>query len=148
MNTPKKEFYVGLFVMIGAVCVGFLFLRLGEIQLTTHAYPLYGYFTSVSGLKSGARIEMAGVEIGRVGIISLDREKLVAKVELLINQDVEITVDSIASVKTAGIIGEKYIDISPGGEVRMLTAGDEMFNTESSLDIESLVRKFIFNKQS
>ncbi|THB73964.1 MAG: outer membrane lipid asymmetry maintenance protein MlaD [Desulfobacteraceae bacterium] len=147
MKDKKKEFYVGLFIIIGMICVLYLFSRLGEIKLNNHTYPVTAYFTSVSGLKTGARIEMAGVHIGKVASIGLDKEKLVAKVQLQINQGIELSEDSIASVKTAGIIGEKYIEISPGGDDLILEPNDEIFNTESSLDIESLVRKFIFDKE-
>ncbi len=89
-------------------------------------------------------MEIAGVEIGTVSSICIDKERLVAKVVFLINGDMELSDDSIVSVKTAGIIGQKYIDISPGGSDDILEDGDEIDNTESSLDIESLVRKFIF----
>jgi phospholipid/cholesterol/gamma-HCH transport system substrate-binding protein len=95
-------------------------------------------------LKNGAGIEMAGVEIGNVAEISLDKERLEAKVAFRINQGVQLSEDSIASVKTEGIIGEKYISISPGGSDIMLEEEDAFNNTESALDIESLIRKFIF----
>jgi phospholipid/cholesterol/gamma-HCH transport system substrate-binding protein len=146
MDKRKFEFYVGLFVLIGLVCAGYLFIVLGEINfIKEKRYSVYGFFTSVSGLKTGASVEMAGVEIGVVSRISIDKERLMAKVELSIDKNNELSDDVIASVKTAGIIGQKYIDISPGGSDVMLESGEEIFNTESSLDIESLVRKFIFN---
>jgi len=88
---------------------------------------------------------MAGVEIGVVSNVMIDKERLLAKVELSINKNMTLSEDVIASVKTSGIIGQKYIDIAPGGSDVMLEPGQEIFNTESSLDIESLVRKFIFN---
>ena len=86
---------------------------------------------------------MAGVKIGIVSEIVLDTERLAAKVAVNIDDTVEITEDSIASVKTSGIIGEKYISISPGGSGILIENRDEIHNTESSLDIESLIRKFI-----
>jgi len=149
MKNKNLELYVGIFVMIGVACIGYLVLVLGESKLLGgQSYSLYGYFSSASGLKAGARVEMAGVEIGNVAGISLDRERLVAKVVFNITQGVEVSEDSIASVKTAGIIGEKYIDLSPGGADFLLEEGDEILNTESSLDIESLIRKFIFSDQN
>lgn len=148
MKNKNIELYVGLFVLIGAVCIGYLVLVLGESKLLgKHQYSLHGYFSSASGLKAGARVEMAGVEIGDVDGIVLDKERLVARVSFNINTGIEVSEDSIASVKTAGIIGEKYIDLSPGGSDILLEQGDEIMNTESSLDIESLVRKFIFSDQ-
>ncbi len=149
MNKKKIEFYVGLFVIIGILCTGYLFIVLGEISLVRDKqYPIYAFFTSVSGLKTGAKIEMVGVQIGNVSIVSIDKERLLAKVEFRIDKNIELSEDVIASVKTAGIIGQKYIDILPGGSDIMLDPGEEIFNTESSLDIESLVRKFIFNTEN
>jgi phospholipid/cholesterol/gamma-HCH transport system substrate-binding protein len=147
MKKRKIEFYVGLFVILGLACIIYLFAAFGETGLMNRPqYRIYAYFTSVSGLKKGARVEMAGVEIGSVSSISIDKERMLAKVELSIDKNIGLSEDIIASVKTSGIIGQKYIDILPGGSDTMLEPGDEVVNTESSLDIESLVRKFIFNK--
>lgn len=148
MEKRKKEFYVGFFVLIGVMASAYLIIFLGEIHFfSTDKYFVYGYFSSVSGLKQGARVEMAGVPIGSVSSITIDRERLVAKVVFALDPDIELTQDSIASVKTSGIIGEKYVDISPGGSDIVLEEGDEIQYTESSLDIESLVRKFIFGNE-
>jgi len=141
----NKELYVGIFVIIGLVCAGYLTIVLGGIPMfSPKGYTVYAYFTSVSGLKSGAGIEMAGVEIGNVSDIILDTERLEAKLTLRINPEIELSEDSIASIKTAGIIGEKYVSISPGGSDIMLEDKETLNNTESTMDIESLVRKFIF----
>lgn len=149
MNKRKIEFYVGLFVIIGLICTAYLFTVLGEISFVKDTrYTVYGFFTSVSGLKSGASVQIAGVEIGIVSRVSIDKKRLVAKVEFSINKDIKLSEDVIASVKTSGIIGEKYIDILPGGSDIMLEPGGQIYNTESSLDIESLVRKLIFNKDN
>ncbi len=147
MNNPKIEFYVGLFVLIGIICVGYLFVVLGEINfIKSNQYQVVGYFSSVSGLEVGARVEMAGVQIGTVSDIRFDKKQLLARVELSIDKNIDLTEDVIASVKTSGIIGQKYIDMLPGGSDVLLEPGDEIDNTESSLDIESLVRKFIFTE--
>lgn len=147
MNKRKIEFYVGLFVILGVLCTGYLFVVLGEISIVREKrYPVYAFFSSVSGLKKGAKIEMVGVQIGMVSKVSIDKERLLAQVEFRIDKNIELCEDVIASVKTSGIIGQKYIDILPGGSDVMLKPGDKIFNTESSLDLESLVRKFIFNK--
>lgn len=149
MDKRKIEFYVGLFVIIGLLCSGYLFAVLGEINLVKDKrYPLYGYFRSVSGLKPGASIEMAGVSIGEVAGVSIDKERFQAKVEFSIDSNIELTDDSIASIKTSGIIGQKYIDISIGGSDTYLEPGDEIEFTESALDIEGLIRKMIFAKDN
>jgi len=149
MNRRNIELYVGLFVIAGFISMGYLILSIGEFSFfPENRYSVHGYFSSISGLKQGARVELAGVEIGSVSKISIDRERLVAKVVFSINRDMELSEDSIASVKTSGIIGQKYIDISPGGSDDILNDGDEIENTESSMDIESLVRKFIFSSDN
>ncbi|MBU1195739.1 MAG: outer membrane lipid asymmetry maintenance protein MlaD [Proteobacteria bacterium] len=149
MDKRKIEFYVGLFVIIGVLCAGYLFIVLGEINLFGQKrYPLHAYFASVSGLKANARIEMSGVEIGIVSDISIDKERLMAKVSLRINNDIELTDDSIASIRTSGIIGQKFINISSGGSDTFLKPGDEIEQTESSLDIEALIREYIFSTDS
>ena len=145
MKSINKELYVGLFVIIGLLCAGYLTVVLGGVSIfSPKGYTLYAYFTSVSGLKNGASVEMAGVEIGNVSEIMLDKERQEAKVVLGVNQGIQLSEDSIASIKTAGIIGAKYISISPGGSDIMLDDKEAFNNTESALDIESLVRKFIF----
>ncbi len=146
MKNEKLEFYVGIFMILGIVCSGYLIITLGELNLFKNdKYSVYAYFTSVSGLSNGADVEMAGVAIGKVASISLDPEQFLAKVELSILKSVELTEDVFVSVKTTGIIGDKYIDISPGGSEVILENNDIIYNTESSVDLESLVRKYIFN---
>lgn len=149
MDKRKIEFSVGLFVVIGLFCGIYLFAVLGDINLSrNNQYMVYGYFTTVSGLKTGAVVEMAGVEVGSVSDISFDRKQQLAKVEMMIDKNISLSEDIIASVKTSGIIGQKYIDISPGGSDIMLELGDEIIDTESALDVESLVRKLIFSKNN
>lgn len=145
MNKPKIEFYVGLFVILGLLSVGYLITSIGEVSLfPKNRYPVYGYFSSAAGLKPGARVEIAGVEIGNILTITIDKERLVAKVIFNIDKDIQLSEDSIASVRTSGIIGEKFMDILPGGADIILENGDEIVNTQSTLNIESLVRKLIF----
>lgn len=142
------EFYVGLFVVIGVVCAGYVLFVMGDLRLGSGGtYRLYAYFSNVAGLKSGATVEMAGVEIGRVRAVTLDTQRLLARVELAVEEDVVLAEDVIASVKTAGIIGDKFVNLSPGGSEMVLEDGDTIFNTESAIDIESLVSKYIFEKK-
>ena len=104
-------------------------------------------FGSVSGLKSGAIVEIAGVQVGKVTDISFDPDDYEAKVVMSINQGVVLQDDSIASVRTAGIIGDRYIDISPGGSDELLGDGGRIFETESAINLEELVSKYIFEKE-
>jgi phospholipid/cholesterol/gamma-HCH transport system substrate-binding protein len=149
MTDRKRDFYVGVFVIVTVICTGYLFLVVGEFsRFFKDRYTIHGYFSSVSGLKQGASVDLAGVRIGNVSDIAIDPDHLVAKVTMEVDSQIEISEDSIASIRTAGIIGEKFIEILPGGSDFMLAADDEIENTESALDIESLIKKFIFNNDS
>lgn len=143
----SKEATVGFFVLIGLICLGYLTIKLGKMELfNSDGYSVFATFTSVSGLKPGAEVDIAGVKVGRVKSIRLDNKLPRAIVELNINNNIHLTDDAIASVKTSGLIGDKYISISPGGTGEPLKNGDEIIDTESSVDLESLISKYIFGK--
>lgn len=145
MKKASVEMAVGVFVLIGLICVGYLTIKLGKMQwFGDNYYLLDAQFESVSGLKAGAQVDMAGVEIGRVAGIRLDNERQIAIVQLKIQKEVLLTDDVIASVKTSGLIGDKYIKLTPGGSDRILASGDMIIETESALDIEELVSKYVF----
>ena len=145
MKKTSVETAVGVFVMIGLISVAYLTIKLGKMEWFGEGYYLLdARFDSVSGLKTGAQVDMAGVEIGQVAGIRLDSERQVALVQLKIKEDVMLTDDVIASVKTSGLIGDKYIKLTPGGSDRTLKAGDMIIETESALDIEELVSKYVF----
>ena len=145
MKKGSVETAVGVFVIIGILCVGYLTVKLGKMELLgENHYVVRAQFQSVSGLKPGAGVEMAGVRIGRVDTISLDPERLVAEVEMKIRKEYTLTDDVIASVKTSGLIGDKYIKISPGGSDVILGTGDMIIETESAVDLEELISKYVF----
>lgn len=145
MKKSTLEFYVGVFVLIGILCVGYLTIKLGKMEiLGDQHYTLEAQFDSVSGLKAGASIEMAGVQVGQVSSIKLNLENQRAVVTLKIRSDLELTDDVIASVKTSGLIGDKYINLSQGGSDILLKAGDRITETESAVDIEALISKYVF----
>jgi phospholipid/cholesterol/gamma-HCH transport system substrate-binding protein len=145
MKKASIETAVGLFVLIGILCVGYLTVKLGKMEiLGKDYYSVNAQFDSVTGLKVGANVEMAGVPIGKVEAIALDPERQVARVRLKIQSSVVLTDDTIASVKTAGMIGDKYIKLSPGGSDLILKAGDTIIETESALDLEELISKYVF----
>lgn len=145
MNKTAIETAVGIFVAIGIICVGYLTIKLGKMELLgDNHYNLYARFQSVSGLKPGAFIEMAGVRIGKVDSISLDRETQTALVKMKLQKDILLSDDVIASVTTAGLIGDKYIKISPGGSEKILNPGDIITETESSVNLEELISKYVF----
>jgi phospholipid/cholesterol/gamma-HCH transport system substrate-binding protein len=148
MNMVKLEMTVGVFMLIGILCLGYISVKLGKMEIIGgDYYSVSAGFDSVSGLKPGARVEVAGVEIGKVDRIQLDsksNDKAVAY--LKIKTGVKVTDDVIASVRTSGIIGDKFIKLSQGGSDRYLKNNDTIHETESAIDIEELVAKFIHGK--
>ena len=139
------ETSVGFFVLIAILCVGYLTIQLGEFDLwTSDTYLIKARFNSVSGLKAGNEVQIAGVQIGEVTDISLNSEQFVAIVTMEINNDITLHDDSLAAVKTSGLIGDKYISISPGGAGLPLEAGDMIIDTQGPIDIEELVGKYVF----
>jgi len=107
-------------------------------------YTVYAEFANAGGIKSGSVVEIAGVEIGKVKSVRLDNYSALAS--LWIHKGVKLQDDAIASIKTKGLIGEKYIQVAPGGSDVYLTDGGKIRETESALDIEELVSKYVFGK--
>ncbi len=149
MAKLKVEFFVGLFVIAGLVAVSYMAVKMGDVGLFDRqsTYTLVGRFDSVSGLKEGAAVEMAGVRVGKVSSITFDGERFEAVVTMEIPNHIQLTIDSVASIRTTGIIGDKYIKVTIGGDEDFLQPGDEFEQTESSLDIEELISKFIFKAE-
>jgi phospholipid/cholesterol/gamma-HCH transport system substrate-binding protein len=138
------ELAVGVFMLVGLLAVAYLAINLGGIDLFGGNYTkVYAQFDSVSGLKEGSRVEIAGVLVGKVDKISLNQDDM-ATVELLIFPEVKLQTDVIASIKTQGIIGDKFIKISPGGDDSHLGDGDQITETESVIDLEDLISKYVF----
>lgn len=144
----KLEMMVGTFMLIGILCLGYVSVKLGKMEFGGgDFYAVTASFDSVSGLKPGARVEVAGVEVGKVDRIVLDAKSGDrALTYLKIKNGVNITDDVIASVRTSGIIGDKFIKLRPGGSEKMLKNNDKIRETESAIDIEELVSKFIHGK--
>jgi phospholipid/cholesterol/gamma-HCH transport system substrate-binding protein len=142
MQKTKLELIVGVFVAIGLVCLGYLSIKLGKLEVVGgHQYDVEAEFDSASGIKSGAAVEIAGVEVGRVRTIKLKDDR--AMVLLAIHDGVKLYTDTIASIKTRGIIGEKFMALSPGGGGDPLKPGEKIRDTESGVDLEELVSQFI-----
>lgn len=145
MEKAKLEFVVGIFVLVGIACLAYLSIKLGKLELIGgNVYEVVADFNSASGLKPGSAIEIAGVEVGRVRAITLEDDR--AAVTLAVNNDVKLYTDTIASIKTRGIIGEKFLALSPGGGGDPLKPGDTIRDTESGLDLEELVSQYVHGK--
>ena len=139
---------VGVFLLAGFLSFAWLAVKMGDINpFANETYPVTARFTSISGLKEGSTIELAGVVVGKVSSIELDTGDYEAVVQLNIDKQVELQDDTIASIRTAGIIGDKYIKISPGGSDIILEAGDEIEETEPAISLEELVSKYIFDSE-
>jgi phospholipid/cholesterol/gamma-HCH transport system substrate-binding protein len=145
MKRIDTELLVGLFMIIGITCLTYLSIKLGRMEIIgDKGYTLYAEFSEIGGLKNGASVEIAGVEVGRVKNISLSDYQ--AKIELQLNSGVKIQEDSIAAVKTKGLLGEKYIQISPGGDEKIIPPGGRIRETQPPLDLEKAIGNFIFGK--
>jgi phospholipid/cholesterol/gamma-HCH transport system substrate-binding protein len=143
MRKYSMETAVGLFVLMGLLCVGYLTIKLGKLEvLGGETYQITAKFTDISGLKTSANVEMAGVRIGQVADIALSREGK-AIVTMKINKSVTLTDDAMASIKTSGLIGDKYIKISQGAGAPV-GPGGMLTETEPSMDLGDLIGKYVF----
>ena len=147
MKKYSHETIVGVFVVIGLMCIGYMTVKLGKVSLFAEdSYSLYAEFNSVAGLTVDNPIDMFGMEIGRVAGFRMNQEKRVASVELKIKNGIKVYDDAIASIKTEGLIGDKYVSIDPGGAGKQLKAGDTILETESPIDIGDAIAKYAFGK--
>ena len=145
MGRNRVEVSVGLFVIVGLLALGYLSIKLGRVELLgSSGYQVTANFPSVGGLKPGSSVEIAGVEVGHVEKIRLVDDE--AQAVLRINDSVHLQDDSIASIKTKGLIGEKYIRISPGGSDKMIKPNGRIREVEAPVDLEELLSKYIFGK--
>jgi phospholipid/cholesterol/gamma-HCH transport system substrate-binding protein len=142
MNYRTSEVIVGLFVLVGIACLGYLAIKLGKLEILSDAgYPVYADFPTVAGLKRGDPVEIAGVKVGRVESMSLADDR--ARLALRIDDGVKLQEDVIASVRARGLIGDKFVLISPGAADRIIPPGGRIRETESLPDIPDLIGKFV-----
>ncbi|MBE0596931.1 MAG: outer membrane lipid asymmetry maintenance protein MlaD [Desulfuromonadales bacterium] len=145
MRKFNVEIAVGIFLVIGFLSFAWLAVNLGDVKVFgKETYSITARFGSVSGLREGAVVQIAGVRIGQVTGITLDPEYYEAIVEMALDAGVAVQEDSIASIRTTGIIGEKYVNISPGGSPENLQAGGTIIETEPSISLEELISRYIF----
>jgi phospholipid/cholesterol/gamma-HCH transport system substrate-binding protein len=145
MRRSTLDVAVGIFVLVGMLALGWLSIKLGRVELfSSVGYTITADFPTVGGLKTGSTVEIAGVEIGRVDGITLSDYQ--ARVIMSIKSSVKLQEDSIASIKTRGLIGEKYIRINPGGSETIIKANGRITEVEPPVDIEELLSKYVFGK--
>lgn len=145
MKKYSSELSVGIFVFISLLCLAFLTVRLGKMEIfSNEGYMLTASFDQVTGLKNGSAVVIAGVPVGKVVSISLEPDNFFrARVEMKIDDKIRFGDDVIASIKTNGLIGDKYVNLSPGGASDPLEDGDEITETTPMFDLENLIGKFI-----
>lgn len=146
MKKIDLELIVGLFLVVGIIALSYVSVKLGRMEwVGGGGYQVAAVFPSAGGLKVGAVVEIAGIEIGRIKSLSLN-DDYQARVVFDIHRRVILQDDSIASIKTKGLLGEKYVDITPGGSEEMIHEGGVIYDTEPPIDLEALIAKFIFGK--
>jgi len=145
MNNTRVEIAVGIFFVLGFLAFGWLAIQLGEVPWLTgsRTYTVYADFDNISGVKAGAEVQIAGVTVGSVTGLALSDDDQ-ARAALQLSREIKIPKDSIASVKSQGIIGDKLIQITLGGDEENYKEGEVIVDTESSVDLESLISKFAF----
>jgi phospholipid/cholesterol/gamma-HCH transport system substrate-binding protein len=145
MERSRVNVAVGVFVVLGILALGYLSIKLGRVSwFGGRGYTVVADFPSVGGLKEGATVEIAGVEIGRVESIRLADYQ--ARVVIRLNSDVQLQEDAIASIKTKGLIGEKFIRISPGASEKLIKPNGRIREVEAPVDLEELISKYVFGK--
>ena len=145
MKRVTMETLVGLFVVVGIAALAWLSIRLGKLEVVgERGYTVLAEFDSAAGLKHGAVVEIAGVEVGRVKEIDLKNYRAV--VAMSIDPGVKLQDDAIVSIRTKGLIGEKYVRITPGGSDTVIRPGGKLRDTEDPIDIEQLIANYIFGK--
>jgi phospholipid/cholesterol/gamma-HCH transport system substrate-binding protein len=142
VNQTRTEIIVGVFVLAGLVCLGYLAIRLGKIELFgTQGYVVFADFVSVAGIKLGDPIEIAGVRIGKVEGIGLADDR--ARLTLRVSEGVKLQEDVIASVRARGLIGDKFVLVTPGASDKIIAPGGKIRETDSPPDIPDLIGKFV-----
>ena len=141
------ETIVGIFVVFGLLCVGYMTVKLGHVAFFgDSSYPLTASFTSVTGLRVGSPVQILGIEVGRVERLTMNQDDQKAVVVMSIHKGIKVYDDAIASIKTEGLIGDKYLSIDPGGGGSLLKSGGTITETQPAIDISELIGKYAFGE--
>jgi len=145
MKKLKVEFLVGLFVILALAALAWLTLKVGSGSLTGgDTYSIEARFANAGGLHAGSSVLLSGVTVGTVESIRMDPADYSAIATLRILSELRLPSDTMASIKTSGLIGDKFIALAPGAEEEYLAPGDRITMTESAVDLESLIGKMAF----
>ena len=148
MQKKSIDFWVGIFVLLGAASLLFLALKAGNMSSLSfeQTYDITTKFDNIGGLKPNAAVKSAGVVVGRVSAINFDDKSFQATVVLKMEKRYKFPKDSSAKILTAGLLGEQYIGLEAGGDVKNLAAGDKITMTQSAVVLENLISQFLFSK--
>jgi phospholipid/cholesterol/gamma-HCH transport system substrate-binding protein len=147
MKKYAMETTVGIFLVFGLLFIGYMTVKLGHVSLLSdNTYSLFARFTTVSGLRAGSSVDMLGIEVGRVGRLTMDQKDQKAVVEIRIQKDIKVYDDAIASIKTEGLIGGMFLSIDPGGAGKLLGPGGTITETQPAVDIVDLIGKYAFGE--
>jgi phospholipid/cholesterol/gamma-HCH transport system substrate-binding protein len=145
MRKYSIETTVGIFVVIGLICVGYMTIKLGKVSLFgDDTYPLYARFTTVSGLRVGSSVEIYGIQVGTVTSLAIDSARQMGVVGMSIGKETKVYDDATATIKSSGLIGDKYVKIDPGGAGEVLKPRGIITQTSVPADIEDLIGKYAF----
>jgi phospholipid/cholesterol/gamma-HCH transport system substrate-binding protein len=148
MQRKSLDFWVGLFILLGAAALFFLAMKAGNMSSLSfqQTYPVITKFDNIGGLKPRAAVKSAGVVVGRVGDIKFDDKSFQAVVTLNMDSRYKFPKDSSAKILTSGLLGEQYIGLEPGGDVNILASGDKIKMTQSAIVLENLISQFLYSK--
>lgn len=142
MQTFKLATSVAGFLLLGGLSLAYLFVRLGEAEVRQNwGYTVYADFANAGGLDPGSSVEIAGVPVGQISAINLIEDR--ARVTLTLQKEIVLQEDAIASIQTKGLLGERYMLITPGGSEETIAAGGKIRETESPLDLPSLLAAYV-----
>ncbi|MCP5042949.1 MAG: outer membrane lipid asymmetry maintenance protein MlaD [bacterium] len=143
MHLARRDFIVGVFVVIGLGAIAYLSLEVGGMSYTgPGGFRLVATFDEIGGLTSRAPVVISGVKVGQVTDIELDGD-LRARVLLDVRDDLELSIDTSAAIRTSGLLGNQFIALEPGGEIDLLTSGESLDFTENALNLEKLIGAFV-----
>jgi phospholipid/cholesterol/gamma-HCH transport system substrate-binding protein len=147
MRKYSVETAVGIFLVIGLAMVGYMTVHLGHVSLFgDDSYPLTARFTSVTGLRVGSAVAVLGIEAGRVDELTIDQKNQRAAVKMRVRKGIDVYDDAIASIKTEGLIGDKYVSIDPGGGGSLLKSGGIITETQPPVDVADIIGKYAFGE--
>ncbi len=147
MKKYSMQTVVGIFVVIGIICIAYTSVKLGQVSFfQSDTYTLYARFTTVEGLRVGSPVDVFGIQAGSISYLGIDNQQQLAQVTMKVNRGIQVYSDASAAVKSMGLIGDKYVRIDPGGAGALLKPGGTITNTTAEPDIEDLLGKYIFGQ--